>query len=98
MGPPSWFLMGFPLPLPHACRDRGKRKWDGSVTRARRRGRGCPRWPRRTRPEPIREPEEIYLVDRAQHHRNRALNNLVLDCGDREWALPAVRLRYIHPA
>ena len=44
------------------------------------------------------EPEGIYLVDRAQHHRDRALDNLVLDCGDRERALPAVRLRYIHPA
>jgi hypothetical protein len=52
----------------------------------------------RSRPEPMREPEEIYLVDRTQHHRDRALNNLVLDCCDREWALPAVRLRYIHPA
>ena len=51
-----------------------------------------------SRPEPVREPEEIYLVDRAQNHRDRALDNLVLDRGDRKWTLPPVRLRYIHPA
>jgi hypothetical protein len=49
-------------------------------------------------PEPVREPEEIFLVDRVQHLNHRTLDDLVLQCGDAEWALPAVRLCYVMPA
>ena len=43
--------------------------------------------------EPIRESEEILLVDRIQHLDQRALDDLVLQRGDAERALPPVRLR-----
>src|ERR1700722_7823319 len=49
-------------------------------------------------PEPIREPEEIHLVDLAQHRRHRSLDDLVFERGDRERALRAVFLRNIAPA
>src|SRR6202035_1089337 len=42
-------------------------------------------------PEPVREPEEVFLVDRVQHRSRRPLDDLVLQCGDREWTLPTVR-------
>src|SRR5271166_1945427 len=41
------------------------------------------------------EPEEIFLVDRVQHLDQRALDNLVLQRGDAERALPPVELRDI---
>src|SRR5271157_75526 len=47
MGSPSRFLMGFPLPLPNACMDRGKRKRDRvPACRQRRKAAGGPqgRW------------------------------------------------------
>src|SRR6266478_3237742 len=44
--------------------------------------------------EPIREPEEVLLVDRVQHRDGRPLDDFVLKGGDRERALPAIRLRY----
>ena len=47
-------------------------------------------------PESIREPEEVFLVDRVQHRNRRSLDDLVLESGDREWALSTVRLRYVH--
>ena len=46
--------------------------------------------------ESIREPEEVFLVDRVQHRGRRSLDDLVFEGGDREWALSAVRLRYVH--
>ena len=49
-------------------------------------------------PEPVREPEEIFLVDRVQHHDRRPLDNLVFQCGDRQRALPSVRLGYVDPS
>ena len=49
------------------------------------------------RPEPVREPEEIFLVDRVQHHGDRPLDDLVFQGGDRQRSLPAVRLRDIPP-
>jgi site-specific DNA recombinase len=49
------------------------------------------------RPEPVREPEEVFLVDRAQHRGYRPLDDLVLQSGNRERALPAIRLRYVPP-
>jgi hypothetical protein len=30
-------------------------------------------------PEPVREPEEIFLVDRVQHRKETRINNLVND-------------------
>src|SRR5713226_8639222 len=48
-------------------------------------------------PEPIREPEEVFLVDRVQHRSRRPLDDLVLKGGDRERALPAIRLGYEDP-
>ena len=49
------------------------------------------------RPEPVREPEEIFLVDRVQHLHHRALDDLVLQRRDAERALPAVRFGYVMP-
>ena len=33
-------------------------------------------------PEPVREPEEIFLVDRVEHRSRRPLDDLVLQSGD----------------
>ena len=43
------------------------------------------------RPEPVREPEEIFLVDRVQDLDHRSLNDLVLQRGD------AQRPLAVHP-
>src|SRR6516164_8734197 len=40
------------------------------------------------RPEPVREPEEVFLVDRVQQRGHRPLDDLVLDGGNRNRALP----------
>ena len=48
-------------------------------------------------PEPVREPEEVLLVDRVQHRDRRPLDDLVLQGGDRQRALPAIRLRDVPP-
>src|ERR1700694_911436 len=42
--------------------------------------------------EPIREPEEVFLVDRVQQRNHRPLDNLVLQGSDCQRAAPAVRL------
>jgi hypothetical protein len=49
------------------------------------------------RSEPIREPEEVFLVDRVQHCDGRPLDDFVLKGGDRKRALAAIRLRYVLP-
>ena len=49
------------------------------------------------RPEPVREPEEVFLVDRAQHCGRRPLDDLVLERRDRERSLPPIRLGYVDP-
>ncbi len=49
------------------------------------------------RPEPIREPEEVLLVDRVQHLDERPLDDLILQRRNAERALPAIRLRYELP-
>src|SRR5205823_3147404 len=49
-------------------------------------------------PEPVREPEEVLLIDGVQHHDRGALDDLVLQGGDRQRPLPAIRLRYVPPA
>jgi hypothetical protein len=50
-----------------------------------------------SRPEPIREPEEVLLVDRVEHRSRRSLDDLVLQRRDRERALPAVRFWDVNP-
>ena len=49
-------------------------------------------------PEPVREPEEVLLVDRVQHHNDCALDDLVFERSDRQRPLPPIRLRDVHPA
>jgi hypothetical protein len=44
-------------------------------------------------PEPIRQSEEVLLVDRIQHHDDRALDYLVLQRGNRQRTLSPIRLR-----
>jgi hypothetical protein len=48
-------------------------------------------------PESVREPEEVLLVDRVQHRNRRPLDDLVLQSGNCERALPTVRLGYVDP-
>jgi hypothetical protein len=47
------------------------------------------------RSEPVRETEKVFLVDRIQHRERRSLDELVFEGGNRERALPAIRLRYV---
>ncbi len=47
-------------------------------------------------PEPIAEPEEVFLVDGIQHSSGRSLDDLVLKGCDRERALPPVRFRNVY--
>jgi hypothetical protein len=49
------------------------------------------------RPESVREPEEVFLVDRVQQRDHRPLDDLVLKGRDRERALPAIRLGDVDP-
>jgi hypothetical protein len=48
-------------------------------------------------PESVREPEEVFLVDRVEHRGRRPLDDLVLQGRNRERALPAIRLGYVDP-
>ena len=48
------------------------------------------------RPEPVGEAPEVRLVDRVQHLRDGALENLVLQRRDAERPLPPVRLRDVN--
>ncbi len=52
---------------------------------------------RTARPEPVREAQEIDLVDRVENRPHRVLDDLVLQRGDAQRPLRAVRLRYEHP-
>src|SRR6266571_3648267 len=47
--------------------------------------------------KPVRDSEELFLVDRVQQRDHRPLDDLVLQGRDRERALPAVRLGYVDP-
>src|SRR5262245_24864074 len=49
------------------------------------------------RPEAIREPEEVLLVDRVQHRSRRPLDDLVFKGGNRQRPLTPVRFGYVHP-
>src|SRR5437867_10136881 len=48
-------------------------------------------------PEPVREPEEVFLVDRAQQRSHCPLDDLVLKGCDRERTLPSIRLGNVDP-
>jgi hypothetical protein len=48
-------------------------------------------------PEPVREPEEVDLVDGVQHLDHRALDDLVLQRCDPERPLPPVGFGDVHP-
>src|SRR4029077_12667948 len=48
------------------------------------------------RPESVREPEEVLLIDRVQQRDYRPLNDLVLQGSNRERALSAIWLGYVH--
>jgi hypothetical protein len=43
------------------------------------------------RPEPVREPDEVRLVNRVEHFHHRALDDFVLDRRDSQWPLPPIR-------
>jgi len=44
------------------------------------------------KPEPVREAQEILLIDRVEHFRHCPLDDFVLQCGDTQRALAPVRL------
>src|SRR5437879_12349092 len=46
--------------------------------------------------EPIREPEEVFLVDRTQHRSRGPLADIVLKGGDRELTLPSNPFGYAY--
>ena len=48
------------------------------------------------RPEPVREPEEVFLVDRVQQCGYRPSDDLVFQGSTRERALSAIRLGYVN--
>src|ERR687897_1540030 len=48
--------------------------------------------------KPVREAQEVRLIDGVQHLDHRPLKELVLQRGDPERPLPPVRLRYVRPA
>jgi hypothetical protein len=48
--------------------------------------------------EPVREPEEVFLVDGVQHHDGGAPDDLVFQGGDRRRPLSPVHFRYVRPA
>ena len=49
------------------------------------------------RPESVREPEEVRLVDRIEHLHHRALDDLVLQRSNAQWALRSVRFGDVLP-
>ena len=50
------------------------------------------------RSKPVREPEEVFLVDRVQDSGGRPLDDLVLKGGNCEGALPSVRFGDVDPS
>src|SRR5216683_4600817 len=50
-----------------------------------------------SRPEPIREAEEVGFVDGVEHVDHRTLEQLILQCGHAERPLPPVGLGNVHP-
>src|SRR5262245_65710435 len=51
-----------------------------------------------SRSEPVREPEEVLLVDGVEHHDACALDDLVFQSRDCQRPLSTIRLRYVRPA
>ncbi len=49
-------------------------------------------------PEPVAEPEEVFLVDLVQHRHHGPLDNLVFESGNGQRALLAVGLRDVDPS
>jgi len=49
------------------------------------------------RPEPVRDAEEVFLVNRVQQRDHRPLDNFVFQGRDRERALTPVRFGYVDP-
>jgi hypothetical protein len=49
-------------------------------------------------PEPVAEPEEVFLVNAVQHSSGRSLDDLVLKGRHRQRALFPISLRYVGPA
>src|SRR5262244_2444279 len=47
--------------------------------------------------EPVRESEEVFLVDRVEHRDSRPLDDLILQGGNRERALSAVSFGNVDP-
>jgi hypothetical protein len=50
------------------------------------------------RPEPVRDSEEVFLIDRVQQLGHRPLDDLVLQGGDSERTLPAIRFGNVDPS
>ena len=48
-----------------------------------------------SRPKPVREPEEVFLVDHVQQRGHRPLDDFVLQGCNRERTLPAVWFGYV---
>jgi hypothetical protein len=48
--------------------------------------------------KPVGETAEVAFIDRAEYHHGRALDDLILQGGDRQRPKSPVRLRYIRPA
>ena len=48
-------------------------------------------------PESVREPEKVLFIDRAQHRDDGLLHDLVLDRGNPQRALSAIRFGNVYP-
>ena len=47
------------------------------------------------RPEPIRKPQEVFLIDCIEHFHNSTLDYLFFQCRYSKWTLPPIWLRYV---
>src|SRR5260370_8039525 len=65
--------------------------FDPDTERVKRIVRAAPR------PEPVTEPEEVFLVDRIQQCGRPPLDDLVLQSTNPSRPLSASRLSYVHP-
>ena len=50
-----------------------------------------------SRPKSVRETEKIHFIDRAQHRDDGLLHDLVLNRGNPQRALPAIRFGNVYP-
>jgi len=51
-----------------------------------------------SRPEPVAEPQEVFLPDGVQHFHQRTLDNFIFQRGDAQRSLAPIRLRDINPS